>query len=162
MAMTGSVIQACYGSRIIAKGRCVIFNFGGAHIERECEAMVIDQYSLGKQPNLIATARRDGTYGDNTVLIVMPGVQVKTGNNCHILAFQDAIVETGDNSRVITEHGCVVKCGDNGFVRTGNRSRIYAGSNVRVRCGDFCIARTGSKCSVKAGQGLNSRLFGAE
>jgi hypothetical protein len=167
-AQAGSIIQACHGATIIVEGKCVIFRFGGARIDYRSEALVIDQNSLSKQIQKIqfvkplgefADGRRE--FGDNMVLIVMPDVHVKTGNNCHILAFEHTIVETGNNSRVLSDNGCVIRSGDSCFLRSGNRSHIYTGVNGRVNCGDSCDVRAGENTRIKAGQYLNARRVGA-
>ncbi|MDZ4836982.1 MAG: hypothetical protein SGJ27_24635 [Candidatus Melainabacteria bacterium] len=157
-AQAGAVIQACFGATIIVEGKCVIFQFGGAKIEYKTDALVLSPSAVSRTPHQFLTVKQDRTFGDNMVLIVMPGVYVRCGNNCHILAFDDTIVETGDCSRVLSDNDCVVKTGENGFIRAGNNSSIYAGKKSRINCGDFCTVKTSGDCRITAGKELNRRL----
>ncbi len=157
-AQAGSIVQGCHGSTIVVEGKCVIFQFGGARIEHLAEALVISPSAITRVPHIFRVVTKDQTFGDNLVLIVKPGVHVKCGKNCQILAFEDTIVEAGDDSRVLSDHGCVVKTGKNSFVRAGDRTSIYTGANCRIKCGDGCIVRSGCECRVTAGKDLNARL----
>jgi hypothetical protein len=136
-----SFIEARRGSHIIAYDGCVIFNYGGARIERMpgARVMIVDKLSLSAHSMRIRIASKDDAFASNhEVLVVLEGVHVKTGNYSHVLAFSDTIVETGSHCRIITADSCVVKTGKECTINTGNQCRVYRGDDCRVTVGDKC------------------------